>query len=114
MFKKDNILEFLNFKTLITEVVLKWIYIVLSALGIIGTFIAILVSWFGAFTALGMIGNHFATAFGLFILGFLVTPVGLLIGLAVSLLFLRIGFESLLIRFLTYRELKQVNSKVKE
>jgi len=107
MFKKEKIKDFINFKTLITESVLKWVFLVVIALAALGTIIMILGAWIGAVATMRW---NAGAAIGTII----ITPILGIIGFAVSALFIRLGFESLLIRFLTYREVKQINEKTKE
>jgi len=107
MFKKESIKDFFNFKSLITESILKYLFIGCAALGALSAVIAILASWYGAV-------NMIRYNFGIFLLTLVGSPVLAVIGLAIYLVFLRLTFESVLIRFLTYRELKQINEKVKD
>jgi len=104
MSKKERIKEFLDFKTLITEVVLKYVFIALAALGALVAVVSIFSGWIAAFSAIRW---DFFRFLGLFF----GTPILSVIVLVVYLFFLRIGFESVLIRFLTYRELRQINEK---
>lgn len=92
--------DFLNFKTLITEKVLKWIYLVLVAISAIATVFAILASWVMAFRT------------GPFLLHFIFLPVVIVLGVALYMVILRIAFEATLVRFLIYRETKELNEKI--
>ena len=107
MFKKEKIKEFLDFKFLITESVLKYLFIALGGLAIISTVFVILASWAGAFSIMRY-------SFGTFLMTFIGAPVVGIIVLVLYLLLLRLGFESILVRFLTYREVKQINDKTKD
>lgn len=97
--------DFLNFKTLITEKVLKWIYLVLVAISAIATAFIILASWVMAFRML-------SDGFGQFILYLILVPVVIVLVVALYMVILRIAFEATLVRFLIYRETKELNEKI--
>ena len=101
---KQKFNDFINFKLLITEKVLKWVFLVLVALSALGTVIAIIASWISAFRIIRY-------SFGSFIGSFIGMPILFIIGFAIGIVLLRIGFESLLVRFLIYRETKELNDK---
>ncbi|MCL1789171.1 MAG: DUF4282 domain-containing protein [Oscillospiraceae bacterium] len=105
MTKKSKIKDFLNFKSLITESILKYVFWVTLALMIIGAIGWILVS---LGSAVALIGNGYGFRGLLMLVGM---PILILIGLVLSVIFLRIGFEAILVRFLIYREVKQINEK---
>ena len=101
---KQKVIDFINFKSLITEKILKWVFLVLAALMTLGTVIAIFASWVSAFRVIRYSFIRFlGQAIGV--------PILAVILLAISLVILRIAFESLLIRFLIYRETKELNEK---
>jgi len=102
MFGKQSFKDFLDFKVLISEKFMKYIFIALSALSILGTVGFILFSWYGAFT---IIRYSFKT----FLWLFLGMPILSILGLVVSLILMRMGFEIVMLLFLIYRELKQKN-----
>ena len=99
--------NFFNFKTLITESVLKFLYIGLSILAVIATLIGIVGGWISAFA---MMAND---SVGMGLLTLIGSPIIGIIALAIYLFLFRLLFESVLILFLTYRELKEINSKTK-
>ena len=104
MFKKENIQDFLNFKSLITEKILKYLYIGVVGLMALGSVIMILVAWVNSFK---IIGRNFMG----FLTQFVGTPIIVVIGFALFVLFSRLAFEAVLIHFLNYRELKKLNEK---
>jgi len=104
MFSEQMIKDFLNFKVLISEKFLKYIFWAISALAIVGAAIWILTSWWNAF-------NVFRYSFLIALWLFLGQPVLILLGLILYLILLRMGFELILLLFLIYRELKKVSSR---
>lgn len=99
---KEKIKEIFDFKALVTESVLKYVFIGLLGLAALGGIFSILSSWVAAFAS----GDIFMLLFL-----FLGTPIAVVIGFVVYAVVLRIILESILIRFLTYREVKQINEK---
>ena len=106
MFKKESIKDFINFKLLITETIWKWAFLVLAAIGAIVAIIATFAGWASAFAAI-------TWNFGVFLGLFVGAPVLSIIAFVFYVFLLRIGFESLLVRFLTYREVRELNEKTK-
>jgi len=104
MDNKNKIREFFNFNFLVTESILKYFFIAVTVLSVMGAVVGIFASWIGAFA---MIRYNFAA----FLVSFVGMPIVIVIGTAFYFIFLRIAFESILIRFLTYREVKQINDK---
>ena len=106
MFKKESIKvtikEFFSFDTLITERVLRNLFIFVTVVAIVATFIGIIAGWVAAFALIRY-------RFGSFLFMFVGTPVIAAIGLAITLFLMRLSFESVLIRFLLYREVKSIN-----
>lgn len=102
---KKQIKEFFEFKTLITETVLKYVFIGLLGLATLGGIVIILSAWVTAFRY----GNPLAA-----IISFFITPIIVVIGLFIYGLLLRIGFESVLVRFSIYREIRQMSKKTED
>ena len=107
MNKKMNFKDFINFKLLITESVVKWLFIIFCVLSALATVISIFIGWFGAFQVISF-------NFGYFLLAFIGTPIIAIISLFFTIFFFRLACESILVRFLTYRELKEVKEKMKD
>ena len=107
MFKKENIKDFLDFKTLITERVLKYVFIAVGGLATLSTIIMIFSRWADAFRSLKY-------NFSSFLVQLVAAPVIGIIALVITLFALRLGFEGILVRFLLYREVKQINEKTKD
>lgn len=103
---KQKVKDFIDFKLLITEKILKYFFMVLAGLSALATVISIIVSWIDAFEFI---------RFGIdrFLNYFLLMPILSVLALAVVLVVLRIAFESILVRFLIYRETKELNEKTK-
>ena len=97
--------SFFYFKSLITESILRYVFMGLCALSAVTSVIGIISSWVGAFNVL----RWSTTAF---LSGLIVVPILILVGLAVSIIIMRIMFEAVLVRFLIYREVQQLNEKV--
>ena len=105
--KKQLIKDYFNFRILITEQIMKFIYMIVSALAVLGAFFGIIASWIGGIAIL-------SESVGFFFVLFFLAPIGVVIGLVFSLVLIRIWFESILVWFLNYRELKEINEKTPE
>ncbi|MCL2072039.1 MAG: DUF4282 domain-containing protein [Oscillospiraceae bacterium] len=104
MSKKGKIKDFFCFKSLITETILRYVFIALVALATLGSIVGILASWV---SAAAMMRYNFFMA----LLTFVGVPILIVIALALYVVFMRIGFEAILVQFLLYREVKQINDK---
>lgn len=101
---KNKLKEFFGFETMVTEKVLKYLFAALVGISAVFTVGSILVSWVGAVRIIRW-------SFGGFLTGLLVMPLLTILGFALGVLFLRISFETVLILFRIYAELKKVNQK---
>jgi hypothetical protein len=103
MLKDINWKDFFDFKVLITETVMKWIFIVMLLLGALGAVIWLIVMWIGAFTVIHNVGLQ--------ILAVIAAPILVAVCLGLYLIFLRIYFEMILVFFKIRGELVKCNEK---
>ena len=103
--KKEFIKNYFNFKFLITEKVMKWAYIVLSVLAVLGSIFGGITSFISSISMIAT--NAVIAGVATMIFG----TIGWIIGAFLALFFLRIFFEFILVFFLTYREMKELNEK---
>lgn len=86
--KGGSVHKFFDFEIMVTPVIVKWTYIVLAAIMLIGTLI-------------GMFTNGFLVFLGVLVVGIL------------AQLFLRIGFELMMIYFRMHKELVEIRKRIK-
>lgn len=104
---KEKLKVLWNFETLITEKIIRYVYIALICLMAFSSLIWVLFSWFLAFQVIRYSFLRFLTLF-------IGAPIGAIIFLAVYVVLLRLGVEALLVRFRIYHETKEINEKLGE
>ena len=103
MFSKEEIKDFINFKILITETILKYAFMVFIVLCAVGVVVMVIGAWISAFrigVGYGLMSLIFAPLVGVIVFGLYIVCF-------------RILFECLLALFLVYREMKALNDKIK-
>ena len=95
----------LGFDTLITEKIIRFVYLAATALMGLSCLLFILGSWKTAFS---IIRWSFPSFLGLF----LGAPIGGLLAFLIGFISLRLGCEALLVQFLLYRQTKAINDKM--
>ncbi len=104
---KEKLKVLWNFETLITEKIIRYVYIALICLMAFSSLIWVLFSWFLAVQVIRYSFLRFLTL----IIG---APIGAIIFLAIYVVLLRLGVEALLVRFRIYHETKEINEKLGE
>ncbi|MCL1948419.1 MAG: DUF4282 domain-containing protein [Turicibacter sp.] len=107
IFNKEAFGAFLKFENLLTEKLLTVLFKIVVILSLVGGGLGILGSWLTAFTSMADYGYTVLDFFG----NLLFIPLGIILAVAIMIVFLRLGFESMLIHFLNYRELYELNAK---
>ncbi|MCL2356469.1 MAG: DUF4282 domain-containing protein [Defluviitaleaceae bacterium] len=103
--KPSKFREFLNFDIKITPIIMKWFYVIGSALIILGGILYIFTMFIGG---IGMITSDQVGAGILMILG---GPILVIIGIIVNLVIFRIACEWLIVFFSMHKELRDLNNK---
>ena len=93
---------FLGFEMMVTPVIWKILYMVSAGLLLIGTVISALISLFGAFGGMAIGAGAFFAGMAIFI--------GTIIGGIIAQVMLRIFFETVILQFSIYRELKEIRN----
>jgi len=87
---------------MVTPVIWKILYMVSAGLLLIGTVISALISLFGAFGGMAIGAGAFFAGMAIFI--------GTIIGGIIAQVMLRIFFETVILQFSIYRELKEIRN----
>jgi len=100
---KFNVKDFLGFKMMVTPKIIKWFFIIISALVVLGAVIG------GFIFLVTMTANSYNSFAGFFLgaLGF----VGVLIGAVIYLVIFRMSCEFIVVMFSIHTELIQINKK---
>jgi len=111
MSKKGKVKGFFDFEVLMTERVLKWLYVSLSVIWIFWSFYKMITSWI---SAISMMVSNYSYQVWTIIQQLVLVPLGTFIGLFIGLILIRVAAEALFVIFETNRSLKKEQDKDQE